>query len=64
MYGRGCVSYGMSFVKGILLKNKVKMAGQRTLQCIFRPIGKEEIKACVEGEFATLEKRLLFWGAS
>ena len=34
------------------------MAGQRTLQCVFRPIGKEEMQACVEREFATLEKRL------
>ena len=33
----------MSFVKGILQKSKVKMASQRTLQCIFRPIDKDEI---------------------
>jgi hypothetical protein len=34
------------------------MAGQRTLQCMFRPIDKEEMQASVEREFATLERRL------
>ena len=34
------------------------MAGQRTLQCIFRPIDKEEMQACVEREFVTLERIL------
>src|ERR1700738_891833 len=34
------------------------MAGQRTLQCMFRPIDKEEMQASVEREFAMLERRL------
>jgi hypothetical protein len=34
------------------------MAGQRTLQCTFRPIDKEHMQASVEREFATLERRL------
>ena len=28
------------------------------MQCIFRPFDKEEMQACVEREFATLERRL------
>src|SRR6202022_4156267 len=34
------------------------MVGQRTLQCMFRPIDKEEMQASVEREFAMLERRL------
>ena len=31
-----------------IIESKVKMARHTTLQCMFRPIDKEEMQACVE----------------
>jgi len=32
--------------------------GKRTLQCVFRFIDRKKVQACVEHEFATLDRRL------